>query len=156
MLAEVVMKQAIVLLVAAMALIAALAWMTPGLTQETSSIHGSVVDSKNHRPLQSIEVAAYAVHQRRAVGSALTGKDGTFAIRGLAGGDYKLVISATGYEVENVTGVSLRPAERLIIAGAIPLRRASLTSQTGIARPKCSSLVNPNETASVYVVCGGR
>ena len=64
--------------------------------QEGGRIEGTVTDSQDAMPLQSIEVAAYKVGESKlSVGHAKTNASGEYTIVGLAQGSYKVEFSPT-------------------------------------------------------------
>ncbi len=112
----------------------AIAAATPA--QMTSVIGGRIVDSINQRPLGGVQVDVFddsgGAHASKAIATTLTKDDGSFSLLGLRSGTYHLEFAKRGYALEIVTGFSLRPAERVVVAQPFGMRSAVVT--TGVGR----------------------
>jgi hypothetical protein len=72
---------------------------TPDDSQNKSSIHGTVVDSRTGQPLKGAEVSlrTFSPGDRGEPSSAVSDPEGHFAFEGLAPGRYRLTASRNGY-----------------------------------------------------------
>lgn len=150
------MKKILALATLAMAL-ATLASGAPGLASGTSSIQGSVTDSKYHQPLTNVVVRAFSVHSRTPIAEIWTAKDGTFRIRGLTAGEYRLLVSKSGYRSVEVSGLTVDTDDHMVVGFPIALQNAPPGTEDPVEMvARCNNLVNPNQVADVYVFCGER
>ncbi|MDQ6766377.1 MAG: carboxypeptidase-like regulatory domain-containing protein [Candidatus Eremiobacteraeota bacterium] len=103
----------------------------------TAAIGGKVVDSIDQRPLGGVQVDVFddslRSHVRKAVATTTTNKDGSFSLLGLRGGNYHLELVKRGYALEIITGLLLRPDERVLIAQPFGMRTAIVTRVIGQA-----------------------
>ena len=67
-----------------------------------AEIRGKVVSVDRGEPLARVQVAVLVEAQRAAVATAITTKDGSFIIQGLAPGHYTLRLNAVGYRLITV------------------------------------------------------
>ncbi len=67
-----------------------------------AEIRGNVVSVDRGEPLARVQVAVLVEAQREAVGTAITTKDGSFVIKGVAPGHYTLRLNAVGYRLITV------------------------------------------------------
>src|ERR1700682_3971371 len=67
-----------------------------------AEIRGKVVSVDRGEPLARVQVAVLVEAQREAAVTAVTTKDGTFVIKGLAPGHYTLRLNAVGYRLITV------------------------------------------------------
>ena len=120
-----------------------------------SSITGQTLDAKTHKPVVGVRVDLYAdtASPHKILAATMTRKDGTFSLAGLRGGQYRVELTKMGYEVQVLTGLTVRSSERTIIGEPIALHTASEEYKAKMA---CNSIVRPEETGSVYVVCAGK
>jgi uncharacterized surface anchored protein len=129
----------------------------PGLARGTSSIQGSVTDAKHNRPLMSVMVVAFEAHSRASLAQTETDRDGAFHFRNLGAGDYRLVMTKAGYRSIEVDGLTVETSEHMIVGTPIALQTASLGESDPIQLvARCNNVVNPDETADVYVFCGNQ
>jgi 5-hydroxyisourate hydrolase-like protein (transthyretin family) len=121
----------------------------------TSSISGQTLDAKTHKPVMGVRVDVYAdtATAHKILAAAMSRKDGSFNLAGLDGGQYRVELTKMGYEVQVLTGLTVRSKERTIIGEPIPLHTASEEYEAKMA---CNSIVRPEQTGSVYVVCSGK
>ena len=123
----------------------------------TSSIEGVVSESAHARPMMSASVVALTANGNRWVESTRTGKDGVFRLKGLAAGAYQLLITKPGYRSVEVDGLTVDPNDHLIVGFTIALEAAPFNEQDPVQLvTRCNNLVNPDEVADVYVVCGSK
>jgi len=129
----------------------------PSLASGTSSIQGSVIDSKHNHPLMSVIVMAFGAHSRSAFAQTQTDRDGTFHFRNLGAGDYRLVMTKAGFRSIEVDGLTVESAEHMIVGTPIALQPASPGESDPIQLvARCNNIVNPDETADVYIFCGNQ
>ncbi len=69
---------------------------------DAAEIRGKVVSVDRGEPLARVQVAVLVEAQREAVTAAITTKDGSFVIKGLAPGRYTLRLNAVGYRLITV------------------------------------------------------
>src|SRR5258708_20520591 len=67
-----------------------------------AEIRGKVVSVDRGEPLARVQVAVLVEAQHEAVSTAITRKDGSFVIQGLAPGHYTLRLNAVGYRLITV------------------------------------------------------
>lgn len=120
-----------------------------------SSISGRTLDAQTHKPVLGVRVDVFADTgtSHKVLAAALSRKDGSFTISGLEGGQYRVELTKMGYQVEVLTGLTVRPSERTIIGEPITLHTASEDYQAKMA---CNATVRPEQTGDVYVVCSGK
>jgi hypothetical protein len=122
----------------------------------TSSIQGTITDAKHSRPMMSVSVTAFFADGGAWAGSSQTGKDGVFHLQGLAPGQYRLFITKPGFRSVEVTGLAVDANDHLIVGFPIALEAAPFSDADPVQLvARCNNLVNPDEVADVYVVCGG-
>jgi hypothetical protein len=121
----------------------------------TASVSGSVVDVNSLQPVSGAIIKVYSVTGTRLQGSAKSDASGTFVVTGLAGGQYRLQFEGPGYQRTVVAGIYVRPTERLIEAAPIAMYPVGVPVPRPISMNPCGSVIQPGETADVYVVCSG-
>jgi 5-hydroxyisourate hydrolase-like protein (transthyretin family) len=121
----------------------------------TSTITGQTLDAKTHKPVMGVRVDLYAdtASSHKILAATMSRKDGSFSLEGLGGGQYRVELTKMGYEVQVLTGLTVRSKERTIIGEPIALHTASEEYKAKMA---CNSIVRPEQTGSVYVVCSGK
>jgi hypothetical protein len=72
------------------------------ISLNAAEIRGKVVSVDRGEPLARVQVAVLVEAQREAVATAITTKDGSFVIKGLAPGHYTLRLNAVGYRLITV------------------------------------------------------
>src|SRR6202158_1309289 len=72
------------------------------ISLHAAEIRGKVVSVDRGEPLARVQVAVLVEAQREAAVTAVTTKDGTFVIKGLAPGHYTLRLNAVGYRLITV------------------------------------------------------
>jgi 5-hydroxyisourate hydrolase-like protein (transthyretin family) len=119
----------------------------------TASVSGKVVDVKTLQPVADATIKIYAAAGSDVLGKATSDANGSFTIEGLRGGQYRLQFEKTGYQRTIITGIMVRPNERMIEAAPIAMYpRGVALPNFAMAKP-CGALVDPNQTADVYIVC---
>src|SRR4029077_4509579 len=72
------------------------------ISLEAAEIRGKVVSVDRGEPLARVQVAVLVEAQHEAIATAITTKDGSFVIQGLAPGHYMLRLNAVGYRLITV------------------------------------------------------
>jgi 5-hydroxyisourate hydrolase-like protein (transthyretin family) len=149
------MKQLLCLTAIAAALFISAASQPVAQAAGMSSISGRTLDAQTHKPVLGVRVDVFADTgmSHKVLAAAVSRKDGTFTVSGLDGGQYRVELSKMGYQVEMLTGLTVRPSERTIIGEPITLKTATDDYQAKMA---CNTIVRPEQTADVYVVCSGK
>lgn len=135
--------------------VALLATASVAMASWNASVSGRVVDVNSLQPVPAAHITIYAEDGSRELGAATTDAKGQFAIGGLQGGMYRLTFKRAGYQTTSLVGLTVRPNEHFIEAGPIAMY------PNGVAMPKvamhdlCGGLVEPGQTADVYIVCDG-
>jgi hypothetical protein len=153
---DVTMKHTPLALAAAALLSLSAIAATQAQPPDSSSISGKTVDARTQAPLMGVKVAAYPdarTPSSKMIAVTMTHKDGSFRLDGLSAAQYQLELSKAGYEVQILSGLSVRSNERAVIGEPVALGRASAEYAAQMA---CNNLVRPEETASVYIVCAGK
>jgi len=119
----------------------------------TASLSGTVVDVKSLQPVADATVKIYANAGSEVMGQATSDAQGAFLITGLRGGPYRLQFEKKGYQRTVVAGVFVRPGERMIEAAPIAMYPNGVALPNFAMSKPCGNLVNPTETADVYIVC---
>jgi hypothetical protein len=119
----------------------------------TASMSGTIVDIKTLQPVADATVKVYEAKGSQVLGKATSDAHGAFVISGLRGGQYRLQFEKPGYQRTIVAGVYVRPGERMIEAAPIAMYPNGVRLPNFAMSQPCGSLIQPNETADVYVVC---
>ncbi|HLJ85157.1 MAG TPA: carboxypeptidase-like regulatory domain-containing protein [Candidatus Eremiobacteraceae bacterium] len=121
-----------------------------------AQISGQVVDDRYGKPLEGIDVMAVSAGTTTVEASTTSDKNGRFTLRGLRAGDYRLVFQRPGSGQAYVDGIAVRADDHLVLISpfAVPNVAVALTQEIGM-RPQCGKLLQPGQTADVYVVCSG-
>ena len=133
--------------------VALLATASIAMASWNASVSARVVNVSSLEPVAAAHVTIYAEDGTRELGSAVTDAKGQFTISGLQGGMYRMTFTRQGYQRTSLVGLTVRPNEHFIEAGPIAMY------PNGVAMPKvaihdlCGGLVQPGQTADVYVVC---
>jgi len=155
---EVVMKIAIGIaaLVCAATAFAAPATASWFHSNAKAQISGQVVDDRYGKPLEGIQVMAVPAGTTTVEGSTFSDKTGRFTLRGLRGGDYRLVFQRPGSGQAYADGISVRSDDHLVMISpfAVPSVAVAMIQELGM-RAQCGKLLQPGQTADVYVVCSG-
>lgn len=121
----------------------------------TAAVSGSVVDVKSLDPVADATIKIFSAQGSRVLGRATSDEHGTFSIGGLQGGQYRLQFEKHGYQSTIVAGLYVRPGERYIEAAPIAMYPVGVPlPKVSVSNP-CGSMVDPNQTADVYVICSG-
>jgi hypothetical protein len=141
---------------APLAAVALFALALPSLAHGAASIQGTVTDGKHGRPLMGATVSAFDARTKILAEVVHSAENGTFRVGGLVPGDYRLMITKQGYRSVEVSGLSVETADHLIIGLPIAIESAANGSEDPMQMlAHCNNLVNPDEIADVYVICGG-
>jgi len=119
----------------------------------TASVSGTVVDVKSLQPVADATIKIYANAGSQVMGQATSDAHGGFVIEGLRGGPYRLQFEKKGYQRTVIAGLYVRPNERMIEAAPIAMYPDGVPLPNFSMSKPCGSLVNPGETADVYIVC---
>jgi 5-hydroxyisourate hydrolase-like protein (transthyretin family) len=121
-----------------------------------AQISGQVVDDHFGKPIAGIQVMAVPAGATIVEASTMSDKNGRFTLRGLRGGDYRLVFQRPGFGQAYADGISVRSDDHLVMIApfAVPNVAVAMIQELGM-RPQCGNLLNPGEVADVYVVCSG-
>ena len=151
--------------------------------QTVSSISGTVVDSYDHHPLQGVTVYLFAYIQQPqningrpvmliinpitildshnrwldagpVLKTTATDTNGKFLFQDLGAGKYRLDLDSGGYEFLRAPRImTVHRNEMVNLSATFEMRPMSLVIDTYLTRSPCGSLVQPGQTADVYVVC---
>jgi Carboxypeptidase regulatory-like domain len=132
---------------------ALLASTSLALASWTASVSGTVVDVKSLQPVADATIKIYANAGAQVLGKSTSDAHGAFVIGGLRGGPYRLQFEKKGYQRTVIAGVYVRPAERMIEAAPIAMYPDGVPLPNFSMSKPCGDLVNPSETADVYIVC---
>ena len=126
----------------------------------TASVQGIVVDSDRHLPVAGVLVylaAAAKPDERSVVNSTFTDKAGSYAFKALRGGQYWLRFQRNGYDILVLENLKVDQNEAVILSSPLVLHKSAITIiDYPTHRSPCGSLVQPGQTADVYIVCGDR
>lgn len=151
------MKQSVSLFTALLVLTAIFTWQSAVVSSPSASIHASVVDFQSRAPLAQVRVSVFEQRGTKALATALSDKKGAFTLSNLRGGLYRLELAKPGYHETMVAGLPVKTGEHLSITGPIGMFSEKVPVPAAqITRDPCKDLVNPGQTADVYVVCGGK
>ena len=118
-----------------------------------SSLSGRVVDVRTMQPVAAAHIKVYAMDSYQLLGDATTDANGSFTVTGLRGGQYRVAFYKAGYQHTMVTGILVRPGERLIEAAPIAMYAVGeKLPSLAMAKP-CGALVQPGQTGDEYVIC---
>lgn len=131
---------------AVVAFVAFLAIGAPALAATTGTISGTVVAADTKKPLAGASIVATSPSGN---GSATTDNNGFYNLPGLPPDTYTVSITAKGYETINLAGVTLVQDQTITLNQ--PLAK-SLQVIGSVSTRSSSNLVQPNQTADVYVV----
>lgn len=146
----------VALRIATLALVLVAAATSLSFANGAASISGTVIDANSHKPVAGAKIEAFLGTNPThgypvAVGQ--TRKDGNFRLSGLQAGSYKLHVMKMGYSLQELSGLTLDDQEHLIVGEPVGLIAASADDMVKMA---CNSIVRPDQTGDVYVVCAGR
>jgi hypothetical protein len=125
-------------------------------TNAKAQISGQVVDDRYGKPLDGIQVMAVPAGTTTVEASTISDKSGRFTLRGLRGGDYRLVFQRAGSGQAYADGIAVRSDDHLVMISPFAIPNVAVSMIQGIGmRPQCGSLIQPGQTSDVYVVCSG-
>ena len=106
-------------------------------------------------PLSEVLVSLI-VENRADRKSTFTDKSGTFAFKGLGSGQYLIRFHKEGYDDLILANLTVDQGEAVILGSPLALHKSAFTMIDLPMHPSaCGSLVQPGQTADVYVVCAG-
>jgi carboxypeptidase family protein len=139
-----------------LAVVAAISFATSGASASWSaSVSGKVVNVQTLDPVSGAIVKVYTENGGQVLGKATSDAGGNFVVSGLRGGLYRLQFEKHGYQGTVVAGLTIRPSERLVEAAPIAMYPDGVPLPKMSANSPCGSLVDPQQTADVYIVCSG-
>ena len=118
-----------------------------------SSLSGRVVDIKTLQPVPDAKVEAFMGSSYRAAAKATTDAHGAFVLQGLDGGNYRVQFEKAGYQRTMIAGINVRSGERMIEAAPIAMYPNGVPLPNFAMAKPCGSMVDPEQTADVYIVC---
>src|SRR5215472_15839423 len=86
-----------------------------------ASLSGTVVDIKTLQPVPDATIKVFENSGSQVMGQATSDARGAFLITGLKGGYYRMQFSKSGFQRTIITGVFMRPNERMIEAAPIAM-----------------------------------
>jgi len=126
--------------------IGVLALCAPVAAATTGTISGTVTVSDTKKPLAGASVVAASPS---GTGSASSDANGFYNINGLAPDTYTVTIKANGYERVVLAGITVVQDQTVSINQSLA---KTLQVIGGVTARSSSNLVQPNQTADVYVV----
>ena len=114
-----------------------------------ASISGTIIDGISHKPVGGAKIEAFLDTNGSSgypAAVSQTQRDGTFRLSALKAGAYRLHVVKMGYAMQELFG-------HLILGEPVNLVAASVEDMTKMA---CNSIVRPDATGDVYVVCAGK
>ncbi len=156
---EVNMKIAIGIVAVAASLITSAALRAPAVAaslQASAQISGQVVDARDGSPLPHVQILAVSASTKDVESTAFADRTGHFTLRGLRGDSYRLVFARSGYGQAYADGITVSPSDHLVMISpfAVQAVPVAMIQELGM-RPQCGSLIQPDQTSDVYVVCSG-
>ncbi len=130
-----------------------IALLAPASASWNASLSGTVVDIKSLQAVPDATIRAYDNNGITVVGEATSDAKGAFVINGLRGGYYRLQFSRGGYQRTVISGVWVHPGERMIEAAPIAMYPNGVKLPNMAVSKPCGSVVDPSQTADVYIVC---
>jgi len=119
----------------------------------TASVQGTVVDRDHPVPLAGVLVSL-VVENKPYRKSTLTDKGGNFEFKALESGHYTIFFQKDGYDGLILAGVTVNQGEAMKIGFPLALHKSAFSIIDYPMHPSpCGSLVQPGQTADVYVVC---
>jgi hypothetical protein len=117
------------------------------------SVYGdSAGESVTSRPIAGITVGVFRVGDDKPINWATTDEAGRFAFNFLPAGEYVVKQQSQGLVLARVT---LPPGSSVLLASPLEIQPAEVDVYRVGPRDPCE-LLQPKETADVYVVCGNR
>jgi hypothetical protein len=126
------------------------------LAAPTSSLHGTVVNAQDHSPIANVTVDVYAAPSTQSLATATTDKNGSFVVVGLPPGTYQIKLAHPTYETIMLTGVKVNGANYMQLKGALAMQPAAGTDNRVARQSACTNILQPGQTADVYIVCSDR
>lgn len=118
-----------------------------------SSFSGRLVDVRTMQPVAGARIKVYEMDSYQVMGEATSDAHGAFTVSGLRGGQYRAAFYKTGYQHTMVVGIMVRPHDRFIEAAPIAMYAVGQKLPSIALSKPCGALVQPGQTADMYVVC---
>ena len=121
----------------------------------TASVSGTVADVKSLAPVPGASIEIMTAQSTEVLARTHSDAQGRFAFSGLRGGQYRLHFRKAGYQGTIMGGIYVRPGERFIEAAPIAMYPVGVPIPRRVVEDPCGSMVDPAQTADVYIVCSG-
>ncbi|TAM57540.1 hypothetical protein EPN52_12950 [bacterium] len=123
-----------------------------------ANVEAVIVDVHSSMPLEGAHVRVFNADTYR-VGlqpfqETRTDKQGTFQLKGLHHGDYRLQVSRRGYQTMAYT-LDVTSSEHEQYAGHLVLYPSDDPALPRALKGPCGRPMDPKQTASVYMICSG-
>jgi Carboxypeptidase regulatory-like domain len=140
--------------------LAAMVFAAPGEATSTGGawLSGTVNNVQLGTHVAGVKVRAFLVGSEGLQDSAITDSNGEFTLVHLRPGTYRLAFDASGYHESLIADVRVKDSDDHIhLTNPVALYPANMDIplQAALMDP-CHDLVQPGQTASVYIVCTGR
>jgi len=139
-------------LLSAVALVAVLALARAAMGAQTASLKGTIINAADRAPLGGTIVNLYPASSDRSAATAKTDRNGDFIMVGLTPGKYRLEVSRPMYQTAILADFTLNPGKAMRFPDPIGM----VTSTDSLPASQisgCVSLLQPGQTADVYIVC---
>ena len=134
------------------ALVAVLGLAAQAMSTQTASLKGTVVNAADKAPLGGATVNLYPATGDQSAATAKTDRNGEFLMIGLTPGKYRLEVARPMYQTAILADFTLNPGKAMRFPDPIGL----VTSTDSLPASQisgCVSLLQPGQTADVYIVC---
>lgn len=139
-------------LVAIISALAVLALAMHASASQTASLQGTIVRASDRAPLAGALVNLYPGTGTQSAATATTDGKGSFLMIGLAPGKYRLEISRPLYQKVILSDLTLNSGRPMRFPDPIAMLSSADTLPTSQIAG-CTSLLQPGQTADVYIVC---
>lgn len=136
-------------------IVAGIVLATQALAAQTSSLHGTVVRMSDHTPLAGAVVNVYRGTSTQSAATATTDSKGAFILIDLAPGTYNLQVSRNTYQTVILSDIKLNPGIAMRFKDPIAMQTAT-DALPASELDACVNLLQPGQTADVYIVCEPR
>jgi len=139
-------------LIPVIALAAGVSLCAQALGEQTASLKGTVVNAADKAPLSGATVNLYPATGDQSAAAAKTDRNGEFLMIGLTPGKYRLEVSRPMYQTAILADFALNPGKAMRFPDPIGM----VTSTDSLPSSQisgCVSLLQPGQTADVYIVC---
>lgn len=136
---------------------AMLATASPASAQD-SWLSGTVVNVSLGTKVAGVKVRAFMVGADKMQDSSITDTNGEFTLVHLRPGTYRLAFDASGYHESIIADVRVKASdEHIHLSAPVALYPASMSIPLEAAlMDPCRDVVQPGQTADVYIVCSSR